>query len=97
MPSFILIRPVIWPQYTNVTDRTDGQDKQDRADNGLTAQGKPVTNSRPKTNKKVRKSFQDPDSVTEKKAILMQSIRVKHYSSYHKNDKMQGFEHNIIR
>ena len=23
MPSFILIRPPIWPQYTNVTDRTD--------------------------------------------------------------------------
>jgi len=23
MPSFILIRPTILPQYTNVTDRTD--------------------------------------------------------------------------
>ena len=23
MPSFILIRPTVWPQYTNVTDRTD--------------------------------------------------------------------------
>jgi len=22
MPSFILIHPTIWPQYTNVTDRT---------------------------------------------------------------------------
>jgi len=32
MPSFMLIRPTIWPQYTNVTGRTGqdrtGQDKQ---------------------------------------------------------------------
>jgi len=28
MPSFILIRPTVWPQYTNVTDRT-GQTGQD--------------------------------------------------------------------
>jgi len=26
MPSFILIRPTVWPQYTNVTDKTDRQD-----------------------------------------------------------------------
>ena len=26
MPSFILIHPTIWPQYTNVTERTDRQD-----------------------------------------------------------------------
>jgi len=32
MPSFILIRPIVWPQYTNVTDRTD---------NGLIAYGEP--------------------------------------------------------
>ena len=25
MPSFILIRPTVWPQYTNVTDRPDRQ------------------------------------------------------------------------
>jgi len=25
IPSFILIRPTVWPQYTNVTDRTDRQ------------------------------------------------------------------------
>ena len=25
IPSFILIHPAIWPQYTNVTDRTDRQ------------------------------------------------------------------------
>jgi len=29
VPSFILIRPTVWPQCTNVTDR------QDRTDNGL--------------------------------------------------------------
>ena len=29
MPSFILIRQTVWPQYTNVTDRqTDRQDRQ---------------------------------------------------------------------
>jgi len=25
MPSFILIHPTVWPQYTNVTDKTDRQ------------------------------------------------------------------------
>jgi len=25
MPRFILIRPTVWPQYTNVTDRQDRQ------------------------------------------------------------------------
>jgi len=31
MPSFILIRPTGWPQYTNVTDRqTERQDRQNR-------------------------------------------------------------------
>jgi len=25
MPSFILIRPTVWPQYTNVADRQTGQ------------------------------------------------------------------------
>ena len=36
VPSFILIRPTVWPQYTNVTERTDRQtDRQtDRTDNG---------------------------------------------------------------
>jgi len=28
MPSFILIRPTVWPQNTNVTDRTDRQYRQ---------------------------------------------------------------------
>ena len=32
MPSFILIHPTVWPQYTNVSDRQDstGQDRADR-------------------------------------------------------------------
>jgi len=25
MPSFVLIRQTVWPQYTNVTDRQDRQ------------------------------------------------------------------------
>ena len=33
MPSFILIHPTVWPQYTNVTDRTDRQNRQ-RSDSG---------------------------------------------------------------
>jgi len=28
MPSFILIHPTVWPQYTNVTDRTGQTDRQ---------------------------------------------------------------------
>ena len=38
MPSLILIRPTVWPQYTNVTDRQTGQDRQD---NGPIAYGEP--------------------------------------------------------
>ena len=30
VPSFILIHPTIWQQYTNITDRTDRQTGQDR-------------------------------------------------------------------
>jgi len=30
MPSFFLIHPTVWPQYTNVTDRTGRTDRQDR-------------------------------------------------------------------
>ena len=36
VPSFILIRPTVWPQYTNVTGRTDRE-----TDNGPIALGKP--------------------------------------------------------
>jgi len=45
MPSFILIRPTVWPQYTNVTDRHDrtGQD------NGPISQGEPIYKRSPKT------------------------------------------------
>jgi len=28
LPSFILIHPTVWPQYTNVTDRTGQTDRQ---------------------------------------------------------------------
>jgi len=28
VPSFILIYPTVWPQYTNVADRQDKQDRQ---------------------------------------------------------------------
>jgi len=31
-PSFILIHLTVWPQYTNVTDRTARTDRQDRTD-----------------------------------------------------------------
>jgi len=35
MPSFILIHPTIWPQYTNVTERQTGQtDRQRLPQNG---------------------------------------------------------------
>jgi len=34
MPSYILIRPTVWPQYTNLTDRQDrtGQIDRQRSD-----------------------------------------------------------------
>jgi len=31
-PSFILIRPTVWPQCMNVTDRTDRQTDRQRSD-----------------------------------------------------------------
>jgi len=38
IPSFIVIHPTVWPQCTNVTDRTEWTDIQtDRQDNGPTA------------------------------------------------------------
>jgi len=39
IPSFILIHPTVWPQYTNVTYRQTGQtDRQtDKTDNSLIA------------------------------------------------------------
>ena len=42
-PSFILIYPAIWPQYTNVTGRTG----EDRQDNGPIAYGKPFHKQSP--------------------------------------------------
>jgi len=50
LPSGILIHPAIWPQYMNVTDRTDRQT--DRTNNGLIAQGNRFTNGRPKRDAK---------------------------------------------
>jgi len=35
VPSGVLIHPTVWPQYTNVTDKTD------RTDNGPIAKGEP--------------------------------------------------------
>ena len=40
MPSFVLIYPTVWLQYTNVTDRQDRQERQHRANR--------FTNGRPK-------------------------------------------------
>jgi len=42
-PTFILIRVIVWPQYTKVTDRQTGQ-----TDNGLVTYGDRFTNGRPK-------------------------------------------------
>ena len=42
-PSFILIHPTVWSQYTNVTDRTDRQ-----TENGLIACGEPFYKRSPK-------------------------------------------------
>jgi len=45
MPSFILIPPTVWPQYTAL------QIGQDRQDNGPIAWGNRFTNGRPKSQK----------------------------------------------
>jgi len=60
VPSFILIHPTVWPQYTNVTDReTDRTDRQ--TDNGLIAQGEPFYKRSPKK----RKAGADPEFTAE--------------------------------
>ena len=56
VPSFILIRPTVWPQYTNDTDRT-GQDRQ--TNNGPIVQGERFTNGRPKILHNVGKTLTD--------------------------------------
>jgi len=45
VPSGILIHSAVWPQYTNVTDRTDRQDIQ-RSDSN---RANPFINGRPKS------------------------------------------------
>jgi len=47
VPSFILIHPTIWPQYTNVTDRQDRTDRTDRT--VWQHRANCFTNGRPKT------------------------------------------------
>ena len=49
MPSFVLIHPTVWSQYTNVTDRTDRQDRQ--TDNCLTTYDEPFYEQWPKKTK----------------------------------------------
>jgi len=44
MPSFILIHPTVWPQYTIVTGRQDRQDK-----SPIAYRANRFTNGRPKT------------------------------------------------
>jgi len=46
-PNFILIRPTVWTQYTNVTDMTD------RQDNGPIAEGEPFYKRSPKNRRKL--------------------------------------------
>ena len=50
MPSFILVRPTVWPQYTNITDRQTGQTVQDRQDRqrSYSIQQTVLQNGRPK-------------------------------------------------
>jgi len=49
MPSVILIRQTVWPQYTNVTDRqTERQDRTGQTDNGPIAQDEPFYKRSPK-------------------------------------------------
>ena len=54
MLSFILIHHTVWPQYTNVTDRQDGQT--DRQDNPAIAQGEPFYKRSPKDRHKQQTS-----------------------------------------
>ena len=45
MPSFILIRPTVWPQCTNVTDRQDRTERSDSIGRNRFTNGRPKTES----------------------------------------------------
>jgi len=49
MPSFILIRPTIWPQCTNVTDRQTGPTEKTDRTTDRSHRANRFTNGRPKT------------------------------------------------
>jgi len=55
MPSFTLIHPIIWPQYTNVTDRHARRDRTDRTTDRLHRANR-FTNCRPKSHVASRSS-----------------------------------------
>jgi len=79
MPSFILIRPTVWPQCTNVTDR---QDRQNRTD-GLIAQGEPFYKRSPKNlhrlkgynARQLRTEFSDKGWTTSSINMLLKKLR----------------------
>jgi len=64
MPSFILIRPTVWPQCTNVTDRQDRTGQTGQTDKGLIAQGEPFYKRSPKNCRFVLPAGQFLDTMT---------------------------------
>jgi len=59
MPSFILIHPTVWPQYTNVTGRANRQDREDRqtGQRSDSIRRTVFTNGRPKFTESIEMSF----------------------------------------
>ena len=81
MPSFILIRPTVWPQYTNVTDMTHRQTGQWSSRIGRTvlqtvAQKLRATGSLPDSGIGYVSGVRDPEDFTELPCVKsMQSPR----------------------
>jgi len=80
VPSFILIRPTVWPQYTNVTDRQDRQIETVAQKSPLASSfHDPSTDFRGKEHRDV--SFGSPTSISS--PLVYHSITVS-VSSLHK-------------
>jgi len=103
-PSAILINPAVWPQYTNVTDRTDSQTGQDRTGQpGQTENGpiayhtaKRFTDGRP--NSDIMRSVRDTARMSTYSLLLVCSFghfaltgfEVHRLAAYFKSHQLRG-------
>jgi len=74
MPSFILIRPTVWPQYTNVTDRTDRQTDRTGEEDDPIVQGKSFYKRSPKNLEKLAATLRASGPGVQSASLIMTSL-----------------------